>query len=477
MSADDDEIRDLQVFAESLGFEVDESVATRALAAARELEAAVAELDDAEPPQSRTSRGTRADNEHDALLDVYREPREGSGGGPLAGLSVAIKDVIAVEGLEMTLGLDGFDYVPGFDAVAVERLLEAGASIVGKANTDVLAMGPTGEFSERGEVVNPAAPDRVPGGSSSGSCAAVAGGLVDAALGTDTGGSVRIPAACCGVVGMKPTHGLVPQYGATELGPSADTIGPVARSAETTTHLLEALVGPDVRDPATRAVTAPPVRSEYEGEDPLAVGLASPFFDGVDDVVSEVVFEAADAIADRDVDVTDVSFPLGEIRNAHPLLTSPEFAWLVRQSFAVRGHGRQYNPELYRALRSLPFNDHVALRRLPGAYVDEQSDGAAYVQGRREVVRFERRLRDVFDTVDALVMPTMLGLPPERDRIEASHEGIRRMTSNTGPFSRVGYPAVSVPVGAVEAVPVGAQVVAPPRRDGTALRVAELLEG
>jgi len=474
---EDDSVGAMQAFAADLGLKVDRSVAARALEAARELESSVETLAEAaERDPANSSVGTPSDDEYGALLDVYETPRRAAEDGPLADLSFAVKDVIAADGLEMTLGLRDHSYVPSFDAVVVERLLAAGASLVGKANTDALAMGPTGEFSERGEVRNPAAPDRVPGGSSSGPAAAVAGGLVDAALGTDTGGSVRIPAACCGVVGVKPTHGIVPQYGVQELAPSADTVGPIARDVATAVRVLEAIVGSDVRDPTTRATVPDSIRSAFENRDPISVGLPTPFFDGVDDVVSDVVRDAAERIDDGTVEVTDVAINLGEIRNAHPLLTSPEFAWLLRQSFAVRGHGRQYEPEMYRASQDLSFNDHIALRRLPGAYVGERTDGEAYVLGRREVIRFERRLHEVFDGVDALVMPTLMGLPPRRGRIEASHEGIRRMTGNTGPFSRVGFPAVSVPAGEHDGIPVGTQVVAPPNRDGTALRVAALLE-
>lgn len=473
---DDFDVEDMREFASSLGFEIDAAVAEEALEVARQLWSSVEAL--SEPAdEGHESVGRWAEDEYNALLAVYDQPRRTTDGGPLDGISVAVKDVVAVEGLEMTLGLADYGHVPSYDAVVVERLHDAGASIVGKANTDALAMGPTGEFSERGDVINPTANDRVPGGSSSGPAAAVAGQLVDAAVGTDTGGSIRIPAACCGVVGVKPTHGRVPGYGIQELAPSADTVGPIASDVETAARLLEVMVGPDPRDATTRQARSESFVSALDSSDDLTVGLPTPFFEGVDDAVSEAVLDAAERAGENpNVTVTDVSIDMGEMRNAHPLLTSPEFAWLLRQSFVVRGHGVQYEPEWYDALQELSFNDHIALRRLPGAFVDEVTDGRAYVLGRREVVRFERRLNSLFATVDALLMPTLLGLPPKRDRIGATHEGIRRMTGNTGPFSRIGAPAVSVPVGERDGVPVAAQVVARANDDRTALRAASLVE-
>lgn len=205
----------LAEFGDELAYATDEETLEEVRAIINEIEPEIDEITvDSEPSESVGSFST---DDYNALLDLYDEPRGGSNGGPLAGLTCAIKDCIAVKNLRMSCGLKDFTYVPNYDAAVVERLLMDGADVVGKANMEPFAFGPTGENSEYGSPTNPAAPNRVPGGSSSGSGAAVAADLVDFALGTDTGGSVRLPAACCGVVGIKPTHSLVPRHGFVDL--------------------------------------------------------------------------------------------------------------------------------------------------------------------------------------------------------------------------------------------------------------------
>jgi aspartyl-tRNA(Asn)/glutamyl-tRNA(Gln) amidotransferase subunit A len=476
MDGDADERSQIRAFAAELGFDLDDDELTdEILGVVRTLEESVANLD--EPIPETGSVGSWSDDEYGALLDVYEEPRSEADDGPLSGLTFAVKDVIAVEGLRLTLGSADFEPVPSYDAVAVERVLDAGGAIVGKANTDKCAIGPTGEFSERRPVTNPTVPDRVPGGSSSGPAAAVAGGLVDAALGTDTGGSVRIPAACCGLVGMKPTHGLVPRYGLQDLAPSADTIGPLARDVETVARTLEVMAGYDPRDPTSSHVDVGSLTDGLDDPGSVTIGVPESFLDATAEPVVEVIERLVDRLGGRpEVTVRRVDLDLGEITNAHPLLSSPELAWLLRQSFVVRGQGTQYEPEWSELLDGLEFNDHIALRKVPSAYVDAKTGGKSYAVGRKEEIRFERHLDEQFEDLDVLLTPTLRDLPPKRDRTGGSHEGVIKMTGNTGPISRVGFPVVSVPAGDVDGVPVGAQLVAPAFDDGTALQCARLVE-
>jgi aspartyl-tRNA(Asn)/glutamyl-tRNA(Gln) amidotransferase subunit A len=475
MVHDEAERSEVRAFAAALGFDIDDELTDEILDVVHTLETSVANLK--EPTPEQQSDGSWSDDEYGALLDVYDEPRTTAEGGPLDGLTVAVKDVIAVEGLRLTLGSADFEPVPSYDAVVVERLLAAGGAVVGKANTDKCAIGPTGEFSERREVTNPTAPDRVPGGSSSGPAAAVAAGIVDVGIGTDTGGSVRIPAACCGIVGMKPTHGLVPRYGLQDLAPSADTIGPLARDVETVARTLEVMAGYDPRDPTSSHVDVGSLTDDLDDPGHLTVGMPTSFLDATSDaVVDEITAVAGRLASEADVTVRDVDLELGEIATAHPLLSSPELAWLLRQSFVVRGQGTQYEPEWTELLDRLTFNDHIALRKVPSAYVDEKTGGRSYALGRKEEIRFERHLNEQFEELDVLLTPTLRDVPPKRDRTGGSHEGVMKMTGNTGPISRVGFPVVSVPAGDVDGVPVGAQLIAPAFEDGRALAAARLVE-
>ncbi|WP_201741677.1 amidase [Salinigranum halophilum] len=435
--------------------------------------------DERPPTRTGDDRGHRADDDHNALLAVYDEPRVESGHGTLVGITVALKDNIAVADLEMTCGSGAYSVVPSFDATVVERLLEEGAGVVGKANMEPFAMGPTGEFSDFGHVENPLDAALVAGGSSSGSGAAVAAGTVDVALGTDTGGSVRIPAACCGIVGVKPSHTLVPRYGFVDFAPSLDTIGPLARDVETAATVLEAIAGPDRRDPTTSgAREAGTLTDGLDDADGLRVGLPSTPLSRATDAVAGAVRAVATRLEAVGVEVVDVPLDLAEMETAYLTVGSAEFVWLLEQDGVVRGHGSGYNEELraaFRAARERGLGEHVARRILPPAFLDARSAGRTYARARREGIAFEERLDETFSTVDALVMPTL------RDGVPAVGETTTRadflpIIGNTAPFNIAGTPAVTLPVAERSGVPVSAQVVAPRFEDGVALRVARALE-
>src|SRR6056297_2699193 len=226
----------------------------------------------------------------DHNIFITEETIEGDDDGLLADKTVAVKDNISTEGVRTTCASEMLeDYVPPYDATVVEKLKEAGATIVGKANMDEFGMGSTTETSAFGPTGNPAAPGRVPGGSSGGSAAAVAAGEADLALGSDTGGSVRNPAAFCGVVGIKPTYGLVSRYGLVAYANSLEQIGPLAPTVQEAADLLEVIAGPDEHDATTReegadATYADAADGDVEG---LRIGVPTELVEGADDGVRE----------------------------------------------------------------------------------------------------------------------------------------------------------------------------------------------
>lgn len=467
--------RALHGLAGELGMPVDDGVESGALAYARELHAAIDDLpgEVGDPPEPS---GSQSDDEYNALLAVYDEPRVTASSGTLDGMSVAVKDNIAVRGLPMTCGSTDLSYVPSFDATVVERLLDESARVVGKANMDAFAFGPAGEWSEFGRVHNPVAPGRVPGGTSSGSGVAVAAGLVDAALGTDTGGSVRVPAACCGLVGVKPSHHLVSRYGVVGNMPSTDTVGPLAPDVETATRVLDAIAAPDPRDPASVRPDAGPIAHSLGAFDSIRVGVVESTFDLVDDPVADAMAGVADALRGTEgITVTPVPVEIPEtVEYAYSLMYGAEYAWLVEQSFATRGDGPRADPEWLRAFASPPFNTHVAERVLPGALVDRLTDGRSYAAARREAADFTDHLTEQFEHVDVLLTSTLRTLPPEYGAIQSAEDGLKY--SLCKPFSLTGLPAVSVPAATVEGLPVGAQVIAPMFEDGRALQCARAIE-
>lgn len=430
------------------------------------------------------SVGRRSDDEYNALLERYDEPRTEATDGALAGVSFAIKDNMTVRGLTMTCGMEALSFVPAEDAVVVERLLGAGASIVGKANMDGLALGPGGVFSEIAQVRNPVYDDLVPEGSSSGSGASVAAELVDAALGSDTGGSVRKPAAANGLVGVKPTKGLVPLHGLVPLAPSLDTIGPLARDVDTAARALDAMAGHDPRDPSSSRVDAGSLTDDLDDPPHLTFGLPDGFNDvAIDDVRRKIEELAAELDTHDSMSVREVMLD-NDISDYFSHVSDAEFGWMMRQATIDHGQGSWYD-ELWRdAVDSLTdpgLNTYITTRKLPGAYLDHKTNGKSYIQARQRAIAFQARLREVFSEVDLLLMPTLPTFPPELT--EELQENPLRVTDiepglgfNTRAFNLAGTPAVAVPAGEADGRPVSAQVVAPIFEDRRALQGARQIE-
>ncbi|MDV7348748.1 amidase [Halorubrum distributum] len=468
------DLDELAAVATDLEFNPSQSVLENTRDAASQLSSSAATVRERETPVATENppQGELLDDEYGALLYGYKAPHQRHTDGRLDGYRVAVKDNIAVKGLTMTCGSSEFEYTPGFNATVVDRLLDAGAHLVGKANMDAFAFGPSGEFSGRKPVTNPIAEDRIPGGSSSGSGTAVAAGIVDVALGTDTGGSVRIPAACCGVVGVKPTFGAISTHGVVPFAPSLDTVGPLARDVTTATEAFTAIRGSDSRD----ATTAP--TPSVELPDTPTFGIPESFLEDCTSQIVDGFTELRETLSTK-FEVRPVDVPLGSIEAAYSLVGATEFAWFIRQQGISRGIGATYDAgwadALHEFITEHGFSDHVAERVLPAATIDARESGQPYVAGRREARRFDQYLQEAFADVDLLVTPTLRSVPHERGDIGAD-DSMYDLLGNTAPFNLTGHPAVTVPVAEHDGLPVSAQVVAPRFADDIALAGAEQIE-
>lgn len=428
--------------------------------------------------KDRESFGQSSDDQYNALLDIFPTSRTERTSGELAGLSVAIKDNICVAGLAMTCGLRDLSFVPENDATVVTRLLDAGAAIVGKTNMDGMAFGPGGAWSEHGQVQNPRYPSYYPGGSSSGSAAAVAGGLADAALGSDTGGSVRKPAAYCGLVGVKPTTRIVPRDGFVPLAATLDTIGPIARDVKTIARVMDVVAG---RTPADPQSTNPPVQSFSDSLDdspPVTIGLPDSFFESAIPEIRNTVRDHIDAVVETTGSETkEVSLDNSNPAEIYPRLTSGEFATLIENDGVVPGAASWHDPNWQSAFRdylSTGFNEHITKRKLPSVYLHEETNGMSYTTAKREAISFETSVIELFDRVDILVTPTIPRYPPPLSTDLDASEHDRSI--NLKPFNITGTPAVTVPIDDSSGLPVSVQVIAPRGMDHRALQFAETVE-
>ena len=390
------------------------------------------------------------------------ESRSGRWRGPLHGIPVALKDNIDTAGLRTSAASAVLaDRVPAEDAEVVRRLKEAGAVVLGKLNMDEFAAGGTSTTSYWNPVRNPWAHDRSAGGSSGGSGAAPASRLCFGALGTDTTGSLRIPAAFCNVVGLKPTYGRVSARGVIPLSWTLDHVGPIARTVEDTALLLQVIAGYDARDPASLDVPVPDylaaMRAERVGG--LRVGIPRAlFFDRLDPEVAAATAAAIEALRGLVGSVRDVQLP--------PVSTTP----LVTDDEMYAVHAEWFNsvPHLYQP---------PTRRALDGASKLTARD---YIVARREIERLRRSVGTVFGGVDVLVTPAVKIQPRTIDeaiRRSGSTEALPPELTNTSAFNVFGLPAVSVPCGFTAGrLPMGLQVVGPHFGEARVLAVARAYE-
>ena len=436
-----------------------------------------------------------------ANIFITEETIEGDDDGPLAGRTVAVKDNISTAGVRTTCGSAMLEeYVPPYDATVVSRLKEAGATIVGKANMDEFGMGTTNETSHFGAVDNPAAPGRVPGGSSGGSAAAVAAGEADLALGSDTGGSIRCPAAFCGVVGIKPTYGLVSRYGLVAYGNSLEQIGPFANTVEDAAELLDVIAGRDDRDATTRE---PPRGSDSraggaretrtDGDDAnyadaatgdvdgLSIGVPTELLEGADEGVVETFWDAIADLEERGAEYHEVSLPSVEhaVEAYYVIAMSEASSNLARFDGVLYGKSGGYDGnwnEAFSEARKEGFGDEVKRRILLGTYALSAGYHDKYYKKAQDARAWVKQdFDEALSEADVLASPTMPVPPFELGESLDDPLQMYLADANTVPVNLADLPAISVPAGETDGLPVGLQLVGPAFDERTLIRAASAL--
>jgi len=469
----------------------DPAAQAAAIEAQDDLVARLDELEAPTPPDREFREPTEDEDPNAAFLsrcDLHR-----TDDGVLSGLTVAVKDNIAVAGLPMTAGSPLFaDHVPSEDATVVERILDAGGRIVGKANMDEFALGGDAATMRFRLARNPNDPDHQPGGSSAGSGVAVADGLADVALGSDTGGSVRFPASFCGVVGLKPSRGLVPLTGLVQFSKLNDEIGVLADSVADAARTLDAIAGPDPRDATTDGAIAEAYVDAVEGVDAaavesLTVGVPEELFGG-DPAVDRAVRNALDDLAAAGATVREVSIPHFEYAiPAWWAIAMMEITAYVERNgsnFWQRSVGDPaFTAALDEALaeRSDELGDYPAEALLYGQHLLATDGPEYYARAQRARELVTAGVAEALTEVDVLAGPTTPMVAPAWDGDSYLEDStLDEAVRTTGPFNLTGHPAISVPCGRNDGLPVGLQFVGPRGADAATLRAAaiwELIDG
>lgn len=395
-------------------------------------------------------------------VTAEQEISQGKWRGPLHGIPMALKDLVETAGVRTTAASAVLkDYIPTADAPIVQRLKEAGVVLLGKSNLHEFAYGGSSMISHFGVVRNPCEPAHITGGSSSGSAAAVAAGLCHAAIGTDTAGSIRLPASYCGIVGLKPSYGLVSTRGVVPLAWSYDTAGPMTRTVADAALVLQVIADYDAEDINSRRFPAVhyPAAMEEQEVSSLRLGVPRSFF--WEDLNSEVAAAAEDALKILS------SFTSGT-REVH-IPVSTDRTVFVCEPFAYHQkylgeHADKYDPETLRRIRT-------------GADITS----IQYIEAQQELQRQRRAILHAFAEVDVLITPTSPLLPPKIAELQAAPEKLRpaelAMLRNTRPFSVFGLPTISLPCGYSESgLPIGLQISGAPGTEATMLALAKAYE-
>ena len=430
------------------------------------VEAHLARIDTTEPvlnsfitllPEEARTAARRAETEIQA--GNYR--------GPLHGIPVGLKDLFNTAGVRTTSGSRIFDnFIPNEDCTVAARFLRAGAVLLGKLNMHPFAYGPTGENSDYGHMHNPWDPELVAGGSSGGSGSAAAAGQCAITMGSDTGGSIRIPAALCGIVGFKPTYGLVSRYGLTPLSWSLDHPGPMTRTVEDAALAMNVIAGHDPRDVASAQVETPDFTTALSGGvRGLRIGVPKEYFEApLDPEVGQAVRDAIDVLANLGAAVTEVSFPMFPDSNAiSTAILMAEAAACHRDLLSTDGD------KMYPSVR---------LRLEAGLFIS----AADYLRAQQARSLFDREVRRLLEQVDLLAGPTEPVTAPKllATQVQAGEHTmgtVPALTQYTRAYNITGSPAVSVPCGFSDSgLPIALQLAGRPFDDVTVLGAAHAYE-
>src|SRR5579885_350657 len=405
---------------------------------------------------------------------------------PLGGVPIAVKDVIVTAGVRTTAGSKILgDYVPPYDATAVSRLEQAGAIILGKLNCDEFAMGSSNENSALGPVRNPRDLSRVPGGSSGGSAASVAAGTAVASLGSDTGGSIRQPAAFCGVVGLMPTYGRISRYGLIAFGSSLDHIGPLTKSVKDSAILLRHMAGHDSMDTTSSLAQVPDYEQEIgQSVRGLRIGVPKEYFPAeLDSAVGASVQSGIDLLAKAGCEVKSISLPHTKyaIPAYYIIATAEASSNLARYDgvrYGFRAKDASTLSEMYRRTRDEAFGPEVKRRIMLGTYaLSAGYYDAYYLKAQKVRALIARDFLEAFKEVDAIVTPTT---PTPAFKIgEKSDDPLAMYLADifTVTASLAGIPGISVPCGqSADGLPIGMQILGRHFEEGTILRLGHAFE-
>lgn len=444
------------------------------------------EISPAEVLRAAQERISACQGDNNAFITVHSPLPAPLGDGPLAGVPMALKDNICTKSIKTTCASKILgDFTPPYDATVVEKLSAAGGVSMGKLNMDEFAMGSTSETSFYGPTRNPWNLRRVPGGSSGGAAAAVAAGEVWYAIGSDTGGSIRQPAAYCGVTGMKPTYGTVSRYGLIAYASSLDQMGPIARSAADCAAVLDVIQGKDPRDGTTLAGSYGGLLTSLTGDvKGLKIGIPVDCFgEGLDSEVRKAVLAVADVLKSRGATVEEFSLPVMEYAvPTYYIIASAEASSNLSRfdgvKYGWRAEGYENLTDLYSKTRTEGFGTEVKRRILLGTFVLSAGYYDAYykkaLQGKAVI---KRAYDEAFRKYDVLLTPVSPTTAPKLG--ESLSDPLKMYLSDidTVPLNLAGLPGISIPCGFdSKGLPIGAQLIGPALGDGVILNAAHAFQ-
>lgn len=448
------------------------------------------QLPEVKYPRPSAEKPSPENNPYNAW--AFKTTISGANSGKLLGKKIAIKDNVCLAGVPMSNGTSILEsYIPEVDATIVERFLDEGGTILGKSNCEYYCASGGSHTSHNGYVENPSVPGFNAGGSSSGSSALVAAGIVDMATGGDQGGSIRIPASYCGIVGLKPTHGLVPYTGIFAVELTLDHAGPITRTVADNALMLEVMAGPDGLDPRQKgAVSQPYSEAVHKGVKGLRVGIVSEGFGtpGAEIEVDERVMEAAKKLEAEGAIVSTVSIPLHAVGAAiwTPIFLEGTYDLMMKNNsygtnmkgvfveslMEAQSNWKEKADQLSETMKLGMLTGHFTSSRTKGRYY-----GKAQNLNRLMTADYDRALSEV----DVLLMPTTpmaaTRLPPKDAGAEEVIARAFEMVGNTAPTCATGHPSISVPVGKTsDSRPIGAMLVARHHDEMTLFSTAQVLE-